>query len=394
MYKIVKTIERGKVFIAACPSAWEIEGNLFWPNKNVTKYRQDPNSIPGKDWKLFKCVVKTENIATFEEALVIEKSLISVETEEEATVLQKTINKNFPKKNYNSEIQRILSQETSKASAADLPDLPIESCQLTLNASQTQAENSGRSERCLSKPAASRKEYMYSSPSPVSTGHQLSTNSSSPTSTSSKSSNSSTCSNSSKSPPRPITQERTQSSQTPAVSVGVLFWEIKRLAEFVYKMQDHIKGLHVKVDRLLDIKDGNSPNTPTEDDIGMDFPLNNVRDVEKFERKLDGAAFKKKIVRNFVRYGGTSGKASGKKVAYQLIDLLLSRKLFTKFSWTGKSKMSSKIAFKNFKNIIQVFFEIVRKADGKMSKNDIENFFKLKILKYSKERANRINKET
>lgn len=79
------------------------------------------------------------------------------------------------------------------------------------------------------------------------------------------------------------------------------------------KMQQTTKGLHVKVDRLLDFKDG---NTPTEDDIGMDFPLNNVRDVEEFERKLDGAAFKKKVVRNFAKYGGTSGKASGKKVAY------------------------------------------------------------------------------
>lgn len=75
---------------------------FFFPRFKIKRFRND---VTGKDWKRFKYVVKMGKIATFEEAVIVEKSLISVETEEEASVLQKTINKTFPKRSYNSEIQ-------------------------------------------------------------------------------------------------------------------------------------------------------------------------------------------------------------------------------------------------------------------------------------------------
>lgn len=68
-YKIVQTLERGKLRLSIVPSSWEDKGNLWWPPKKILeKSIRDDQSKPTKDWKLMNCILKRNNIPTYQQA--------------------------------------------------------------------------------------------------------------------------------------------------------------------------------------------------------------------------------------------------------------------------------------------------------------------------------------
>lgn len=71
-FKIVQTTKSGgELDLAAVPFQWENDGMVLWPtrsNENVMSSLMNPASLPGKGFKPHKCVVKRQNILTWEQA--------------------------------------------------------------------------------------------------------------------------------------------------------------------------------------------------------------------------------------------------------------------------------------------------------------------------------------
>ncbi|KAF9406096.1 hypothetical protein HW555_013402 [Spodoptera exigua] len=57
-YKVVQTIENGKICLSVVPNNWEKEGTLSWPPRSEASSILDENSVPGKNWSTFPCIVK------------------------------------------------------------------------------------------------------------------------------------------------------------------------------------------------------------------------------------------------------------------------------------------------------------------------------------------------
>lgn len=85
MFKVVKTVEDGEIFICAVPSTWEMNSILSWPpGLNIEKLRSNPLSKPRSSWRQISCTVKRDCIQTFGEAVSIEDQLSSfTDTESE-----------------------------------------------------------------------------------------------------------------------------------------------------------------------------------------------------------------------------------------------------------------------------------------------------------------------
>lgn len=85
MFKIVVFLKnRGKTtatYYAYVPEAWEVNGHVYWPEKNLEKLRKDPNSKPNiQEWTKFKAVVKMQNIQSHEDAILYEDNFVQMDS--------------------------------------------------------------------------------------------------------------------------------------------------------------------------------------------------------------------------------------------------------------------------------------------------------------------------
>lgn len=78
-FKVVMTKEKKGIYFSAVPHGWEVNKILFWPDHLMhsqrEKLRSAADSIPEETWTQLPCIVKTTNIKTFKEALLIEQKL-------------------------------------------------------------------------------------------------------------------------------------------------------------------------------------------------------------------------------------------------------------------------------------------------------------------------------
>ena len=87
--------------------------------------------------------------------------------------------------------------------------------------------------------------------------------------------------------------------------------------------------------------------------------ISNKEDLNKFEKLLENPEYKSNI-KNLLSCVCGKGKGRGVSNAYALADAMFSRSLMTQCSWGGGSKKEiSKVCFKSFINIIDVFFSII-----------------------------------
>lgn len=83
MFKIVETIEKARKELTIIPSAWECNGQLFWPRLRADKLVQISDSIPEDNWFTMPCKVKRNYLINYEVAEELERMLNEDETEQE-----------------------------------------------------------------------------------------------------------------------------------------------------------------------------------------------------------------------------------------------------------------------------------------------------------------------
>lgn len=105
-------------------------------------------------------------------------------------------------------------------------------------------------------------------------------------------------------------------------------------------------------------------------------PIDNLDSLENLENVLKEetsvAELKKKL-----SVVCAIGKGKGPNNCFVLVDVMFTRNFLTKCSWAGGSRTEgTKICFKGFNRVIQLFFSIIYDSDNTYSLVDCEAFFK------------------
>lgn len=67
-FKIIQTYneQQNKQELCICPSKWEKHGVLHWSNKKSKKICEIEDSTPQPNWTKINCIVKRNNIMSYE----------------------------------------------------------------------------------------------------------------------------------------------------------------------------------------------------------------------------------------------------------------------------------------------------------------------------------------
>uniref|UniRef100_A0A6P7G1D7 Uncharacterized protein LOC114334910 n=1 Tax=Diabrotica virgifera virgifera TaxID=50390 RepID=A0A6P7G1D7_DIAVI len=112
------------------------------------------------------------------------------------------------------------------------------------------------------------------------------------------------------------------------------------------------------------------------EDVYVDS-IDTVQQLEAFEQKLRDKDNMKENVKKLANVCGNKGNGNGINNCYLLVDRLFTRKLMTLCSWAGGARgEGEKVAFKTFKNVISLFYNVVHLSDDSFTQKDCEDFFK------------------
>lgn len=119
-------------------------------------------------------------------------------------------------------------------------------------------------------------------------------------------------------------------------------------------------------------------------------PIENQRDLILLDQLLADKAEKHKLQKHLsLLCSASNGK--GKTCAYKLQDILFTRDFLCNCSWAGGSRGErSKIALKDYKNVLKFFHGMIQTWDPMYTMQDNESFFKL-ITKNSHQRKSMKN---
>ncbi|XP_055687471.1 uncharacterized protein LOC129792434 [Lutzomyia longipalpis] len=342
-FKVIKTIEGNDVMLSVVPSSWENNGVLFWPSGvKSDKIRKDPSSVPSANWTRHACFVLKKDIVSYSKAIEYQKKFEQTATEDE----QNIANEGDSESEEEREIHKSKRSRTHEMSFSDYTPL-VEAANNPEKAVLGTSMNIDSIGMC--------------------------------------------CCDGSK-----FDSLKREVQNNTTVSKERLTVEKERLAIE--------KANGIKLDRILDLISkgststiGNGENTTSKMYTVMDvfdaesegLPIVAVEGIREFDKKLQNPEFKEKFIKYCQSYAGTSGCADW-KIAFSLVDLIFDRQVLIHFSWTGVAKgNNSKIAFNQFKEIIQSFSLIMKRANNNFSMKDTEKFFKQKILKHAFSRAHR-----
>ena len=105
--------------------------------------------------------------------------------------------------------------------------------------------------------------------------------------------------------------------------------------------------------------------------------IKTVDDLEKLEKMLQEEKIMKDFVDRLSVVCGQKGNGNGTNNCYILVDRIFSRKFMTLCSWAGGARdKKEKIPFKMYKNVINLFFQVIRLSDNSFTLKDCEEFFK------------------
>lgn len=114
-------------------------------------------------------------------------------------------------------------------------------------------------------------------------------------------------------------------------------------------------------------------------------PIENQRELICLDQSLADTAQRKKLQRQ-LSFLFSASNGQGKTCAYKLLDVLFNRDFLCNCSWAGGSRGDrSKIAIKDYKNVLKFFQALISTWDPTYTASDNEAFFKI-ILKNSKQR--------
>ncbi|CAG9760544.1 unnamed protein product [Ceutorhynchus assimilis] len=115
-------------------------------------------------------------------------------------------------------------------------------------------------------------------------------------------------------------------------------------------------------------------------DIVEDIYIDRIEAVEQFdafESKLKDRKIMQENIERLRQVCGKRGDGHGVNNCYILIDRMFSRKFMTLCSWAGGARgEQEKVAFKMYKNVISLFFNIVHLSDKSFTQKDCEDFIK------------------
>ncbi|KAL4714559.1 hypothetical protein ACJJTC_006605 [Scirpophaga incertulas] len=342
-YKIVQTIERGKTILVIVPYLWEENGNLWWPPKKTQcKLIKDEQSKPDqKEWRLMGCILKRNNIRTYQLA---EAELSLMEENSDTDVNDAGMNA--------SRTTLVQNQEVMK----------FETIANNLICNQENQDNS-----CMD----------YSNVTATATGDTTNENI-----------------------VQIINTETLNFDQILANQI-ILFEKIENILQnqvitlenqqkIVQKLATQSVQLEEISVQLAELKE--SPNvTLLKDANTVDNesftvkPIENQRDLISLDQLLANRLEKNKLQRH-LSFLCSASKGEGKTCAYKLQDILFTRDFLCNCSWAGGSRGDrSKIALKDYKNVLKFFHGMIQTWDPTYTIQDNENFFKI-ITKNSKQR--------
>lgn len=122
---------------------------------------------------------------------------------------------------------------------------------------------------------------------------------------------------------------------------------------------------------------------PIIEDVNIDlFPIKNLTELNEIENKLYEKIFFNKILLRFKKEYENC-KLHWKQIAYLFNDNLIERNVLTQYSWTGCSKLKTKLSFSALVNINRHFYNVIKSGDDNYTQINHEYFFKNCVLKYS-----------
>nr|CAI5837452.1 unnamed protein product [Callosobruchus analis] len=111
--------------------------------------------------------------------------------------------------------------------------------------------------------------------------------------------------------------------------------------------------------------------------------------LEKLNKDLEDKSYKKKVFTHLSRCLGHA--MPYRSACYKLADIMFTKQLLTKYSWTGMSRSLEKKAFNRLTGILEVFYSVVYRCDNSFTYLGRDSFFRDCILKHSNTRL-KLNK--
>ncbi|XP_055838176.1 uncharacterized protein LOC129906429 [Episyrphus balteatus] len=128
------------------------------------------------------------------------------------------------------------------------------------------------------------------------------------------------------------------------------------------------------------------------------FPISTVTELNRLDKELEhNKILMSKLVNKFTKIAGDSGNKLAKLVGVKIVERIISPKLLTKFTWTGRHQVSKdvKLPFMVYSSIFNLCLQVISKADHSFGRKECEHFLKQNILKHSILRFSRkFNKKT
>ncbi|XP_055921153.1 uncharacterized protein LOC129952547 [Eupeodes corollae] len=126
--------------------------------------------------------------------------------------------------------------------------------------------------------------------------------------------------------------------------------------------------------------------------VGFRFPISTVNELNRLDEELQqNDDLIAKLINKFTKIAGDSGNKSARKVGVKIIERIISARLLTKFTWTGRTNgtNNTKLPFITYSSIFHLCLQVISKADRSFDTKACENFLKNNVLKHSSMRLSR-----
>ncbi|PZC70365.1 hypothetical protein B5X24_HaOG202060 [Helicoverpa armigera] len=334
-YKIVQTIERGRKSLVIVPSFWEDKGKLWWPpKKTLFKLMKDDQSEPSKDWKLMKCTLKRNNIQTYQLA------------DDELSAMEE---------NSDTDVQDTVVVEPRET--VDLPsqgEINFELLANNLTYNQENQENSNINLTATENFTNSENVLQILNAETVNFDLILSNQ-------------------------NIIAQKLDAVLQIQEVA-------LKNQEKITQELARQSVQLDEITVQLAEINEGRTTGTNVTllkdvnaaDNESFAFkPIDSQRELISLDQLLADKTEKKKF-RHHLSFLCTPSNGTGITCAYKLLDILFTRDFLCLCSWAGGSRGDrSKIALKDYKNLLKFFHAMILTWDPTYTVQDNEKFFKI-----------------
>lgn len=114
-------------------------------------------------------------------------------------------------------------------------------------------------------------------------------------------------------------------------------------------------------------------------------PIRNIEELSNLEAILNDSKMKEDYK---IKYSIVCQPGKAENCAYQLVDVFFTREFLTECSWSGSARgEGTKVCLKQYKNVLQLFFELIYECDHTYTIAGNEKFFK-SVLKNATKRKN------